>query len=127
MDPTATNMITRTVTISNATKVDWEDITHDADFIYIGDIGNNSSDRADLKIYKISKTDYDASDSVTAEIINFSYVNQSDFIANPQATLWDAETLISIDANNLLVVSKNWETFVAQAYLVSKTPGTQVR
>ena len=123
MDPSGPT-ITRTVTISNATNVDWEDITQDADYIYIGDIGNNNGDRTDLKIYKISKTDYDASNSVTAEIINFSYANQSDFTSNPQATPWDAETLISIDANNLLLVSKNWVTFEAQTYVVPKTPDT---
>lgn len=125
MVPTSST-ITRTVTLSGATNVDWEDITQDDNYIYIGDIGNNSGDRTDLKIYKISKAAYNASTSVSAETINFSYANQSDFTSNPQATPWDAETLISIDANNLLIISKNWNTHVAQAYLVSKTPGTYV-
>lgn len=124
MDPSSST-ITRIVTISGATNIDWEDITQDADYIYIGDIGNNSGDRNNLKIYKISKTDYDTSDTVsTVEVINFSYANQSDFTSSPQATPWDAETLISIDANNLLIVSKNWVTHEAQTYVLSKTPGT---
>ena len=46
--------ITRTITISNATNSDWEDITQDDTHIYIGDFGNNSNgNRQDLKIYKI--------------------------------------------------------------------------
>lgn len=122
MDPTANN-ITRTVTITGAANLDWEDITQDDNYIYIGDIGNNNGNRINLKIYKISKADYDASNSVAAETINFNYTNQSDFTSNPQGTPWDAETLISIDANNLLLISKNWDTFVTQAYLIPKIPG----
>ncbi|MFH6767298.1 T9SS type A sorting domain-containing protein [Gaetbulibacter aquiaggeris] len=123
MDPTS-SVVTRTVTISNASNVDWEDITQDDNYIYIGDIGNNYGNRKDLKIYKISKADYDASNSVSAETINFSYANQTNFIWNLDTTPWDAQSLISIDANNLLIISKNWDTYVAQAYLVPKTPGT---
>jgi hypothetical protein len=33
--------VLRTVAITNATNVDWEDIAQDASYIYIGDIGNN--------------------------------------------------------------------------------------
>ncbi|HEY5688183.1 MAG TPA: T9SS type A sorting domain-containing protein [Yeosuana sp.] len=123
MDPTS-SVVTRTVTISNASNVDWEDITQDDNYIYIGDIGNNYGNRTDLKIYKISKADYDASNSVSAETINFSYANQTNFTWNLDTTPWDAQSLISIDANNLLIISKNWDTYVAQAYLVPKTPGT---
>jgi len=43
--------ITRTITISNATNIDWEDIAQDDTYIYIGDIGNNSGSRTDLKFY----------------------------------------------------------------------------
>jgi hypothetical protein len=67
----STGTITRTVTITNATNVDWEDIAQDASYIYIADIGNNYGNRTDLKIYKISKVDYDdADDSAAAEIIS---------------------------------------------------------
>jgi len=125
MDPSSSS-ITRIVTLTGITNVDWEDITQDADYIYIGDIGNNNGDRSDLKIYKISKTEYNASNTVSAETINFSYANQSDYTSSPQATPWDAETLISLDTNNLLIISKNWENHVAQTYLAPKSPGTYV-
>src|SRR5690606_14700262 len=49
VNPT-TGAITRTVEITNATNGDWEDIAQDSTHIYIGDIGNNSGDRTDLKI-----------------------------------------------------------------------------
>jgi hypothetical protein len=37
----STGAIIRTVAITNATNMDWEDIAQDASYIYIGDIGNN--------------------------------------------------------------------------------------
>ena len=43
--------VTRTVNITNAENVDWEDIGQDGTHIYIGDIGNNSGNRTNLKIY----------------------------------------------------------------------------
>ena len=119
-----TGLVTRTVTILNTTNVDWEDITQDDTSIYIGDFGNNiSGNRTDLKIYKISKSDYLSMDTVTAETISFSYSDQTDFTAT-STTEWDAEALVSFDASNLIVFTKNWVNGITKGYLVSKTPGT---
>ena len=121
---TISGSVTRNISISNATNVDWEDLTQDDNHIYIGDIGNNNGTRNDLKIYKIDKNDYLNSTSVTAETINFSYADQMDFTSNPNNTEWDAEALISFDENNLMLFSKNWVTNETLAYLIPKTPGS---
>ena len=119
-------LVTRTITVSNATNVDWEDITQDDTSIYIGDIGNNASgNRTDLKIYKISKSDYLSMNTVNAQTISFSYSDQTDFNAtNANETEWDAEALVSFDASNLILFTKDWINEITKAYLVSKTPGT---
>ena len=118
---TISGSITRTVTISNATNVDWEDMTQDdSHFIYVGDIGNNNGNRTDLKIYKIDKSDYLNATTVTAQTIDFDYANQSDFTSNTNNTEWDAEALISIDQNNLVLFSKNWVDNQTSAYLIPK-------
>ena len=119
-----TQTVTRTVTITNASNTDWEDIAQDDTHIYVGDFGNNNGNRTDLKIYKISKSDYNASTSVTAEIINFNYANQLDFTSSPNTNPWDAEALLSLNANTLLIISKNWVDGISNAYAVPKTPGT---
>lgn len=118
-----TGKVTRTVKITNAENVDWEDIGQDATHIYIGDIGNNSGNRTNLKIYKIAKADYNTSDNVTAEIIAYSYADQKDFTRNPNTTNWDAEGLISY-RDKLLVFTKNWEDQKTNVYAVPKTRGT---
>jgi hypothetical protein len=121
-----TRLVSRTITISNAINVDWEDITQDNTSIYIGDIGNNvSGNRTDLKIYKISKTDYLSMDTVTAETISFSYSDQIDFRgSSANSTEWDAEALVSFDATNLILFSKNWVNGTTKGYLVPKLAGT---
>lgn len=121
-----TGLITRTITISNAINIDWEDMTQDDTSIYIGDIGNNiNGNRTDLKIYKISKTDYLSMETVTAETISFSYSDQTDFTpVSNNNTEWDAEALVSFDTSNLIVFTKNWVNGITKGYLVPKTPGT---
>lgn len=121
-----TELVTRVITIIGATNVDWEDMAQDDSSIYIGDFGNNSGDRTDLKVYKISKSDYQSSNVVTAEIISFTYANQIDFTSNPQNTTWDAEALVSWDASSLVLLSKNWVSGTTSAYVLPKTPGIYV-
>lgn len=121
---TISGLVTRTVMVINATNVDWEDIAQDDTSIYIGDIGNSSGNRTDLKVYKVNKGDYLSSTEVTAEIINFHYSDQIDFVSNLNNTEWDAEALISFDADNLILFSKNWVNGTTKAYPIPKTSGT---
>lgn len=122
IDPN-TGMVTRTVTISNATNTDWEDITHDETYIYIGDFGNYQGHRTNLKVYRIAIADYFASTSVTADVINFSYANQTDFTPSPLATNFDAEGLVHYN-DKLYIFSKNWLDINCNIYELPKTPGT---
>lgn len=119
---TISGTITRTIAISNATHIDWEDISQDNTHIYIADIGNNNGDRQDLKIYKILKSDYISSTSVTAEVISFSYEDQTDFTAQPNNTNFDAEA-IAVYQENILIFTKNWVDFKTNAYTIPKSAG----
>lgn len=114
--------ITRTIRIENATNVDWEDITQDDAFIYVGDIGNNSGNRQDLTIYKIDKADFLISDMVTAERIDFAYEDQTIFSPTPNSE-WDAEALIHLNGE-LIVFKKQWQTTATTAYSIPLTPGS---
>ena len=119
----ATGMVTRTVTVTNATNEDWEDLASDDTYIYIGDFGNFRGDRTDLKVYRIAIADYLASTSVTADVINFSYDDQTDFTPSPLATNFDAEGLMHYN-NTLYVFTKNWLDGNTNIYELPKTPGT---
>ena len=112
----------RTVTINNATNVDWEDITEDEYHIYIGDIGNNNGTRTDLKIYKILKTDYLNNNSVSAETISFSYEDQTDF-SSSNSHNFDAEAIVFY-GDSFFVFTKNRGDFKTNVYKIPSTIGT---
>jgi hypothetical protein len=105
--------IAQTVTVSNATNVDWEDITADANYLYIGDFGNNTNgNRTDLKIYRISKAAIGnaAIVSVMADVINFTYSDQDQTNLPPTGnnnTEFDCEAFFIKD-NHLHLFSKDW-------------------
>ncbi|NKI32073.1 T9SS type A sorting domain-containing protein [Croceivirga thetidis] len=113
--------IVRTVEINNVPNLDWEDLAQDNDFIYIGDFGNNSGDRQDLAVLKISKSDFLNNGSVNAERINFAYEDQTDFMTSEQ-TDWDAEALFVLN-NSLIILTKQWVSNGTVAYRLPKEPG----
>ena len=119
-----TGNISRTVVVSNVTNTDWEDICIDANYIYIGDFGNNAGARIDLKIYRVLISDYNStlSDTVTAEIINFNFSDQTSFLPSLYITNFDVETLISF-GDSLYVFTKNWGNSETSYYAISKLPG----
>lgn len=116
--------VTRTVEILNAENIDWEDITQDDQYIYIGDIGNNLGTRTDLGIYRISKQEYDQSESVVTERINYNYEDQTDF-TNQGNSDWDAEALFVLEGQ-LIVLTKQWNSLGTVAYSVPSTPGNHI-
>ena len=119
---TADGTVTRTVTISNATNIDWEDIAQDDDYIYIGDFGNNNGTRGDLIIYVISKADFNSQTSVTADSIEFQYAEQIDFTSHPKDTDFDCEAMVVV-GDSILLFTKNWVNDKTNLYKLPKTAG----
>ncbi|MDC1492725.1 T9SS C-terminal target domain-containing protein [Flavobacteriaceae bacterium] len=123
----ANGNVIRTVNITNATNYDWEDITIDSEYIYIGDFGNNYGNRQDLLIYKISIIDFinTTDNTVSAEQINFSYSDQINFQSNPYNSNFDAESLISFN-DSLYIFTKNWADRKTNIYPLTKNTGTYI-
>ncbi len=122
---TTNGEIKRKVIIRNAGHIDWEDISNDDHFIYVGDFGNNFGSRKDLCIYKVSIEDYFAAqnDSIDAELISFSYKDQKSFKHNPSYTNYDAEAVMSYN-DSLYIFTKNWGDNLSYIYSCPKEPGT---
>lgn len=116
--------IKRTVSISNVDNIDWEAISQDDEYIYIGDFGNNVGIRKDLAIHRIAKTDYINFDNVTASTITYSYVDQEDF-TNDGYSDWDAEAFFILN-DQLIILTKQWQSLGSVAYAIPKTPGDYV-
>lgn len=98
------------ITIINATNIDWEDITRDVDTnIYIGDFGNNDNSRKNLKIYKIPKPSFIKEDTTTASVISFSYSDQTAFPPGNGNLNFDVEGFFH-SGDSLYLFSKNHST-----------------
>ncbi len=108
-------------------QVDWEELTYSDAYFYIGDFGNNSGDRTDLKIIRFSESElspdfYDT--IVQRDTIFFSYPDQSDF--TPSTTHdFDCEAFFVRD-NSCHLFSKNRSSSFLRHYSFPALPGTYV-
>lgn len=116
---TTTGSILRTVTVGNAINSDWESITDDGSNVYIGDFGNNSGNRTDLKILKIAKAELTnpSTDTVNAGIIHFSYTDQRDFTSALNFNNFDCEAFCAWN-DSLHLFSKNWGDQLSRHYIM---------
>ncbi len=115
----------RTVKVTNAPNIDWEDLAASPNHLFIGDFGNNLGNRTDLKILKIPISNLLNQTEVSAEIIEFSYPDQSDFSEANANHNFDGEAMIFWE-NQLHLFSKNWIDERTKHYTLSTSTGNQV-
>lgn len=120
---TSTHEIVSRVVVSNAINVDWEEITTDKEYLYIGDFGNNRGNRKDLAIYRIGLDQLAVSGdhTVVAEKIDFYYPEQNNFKAGNNHN-FDCEAFVAFD-NKLYLFTKNRIDQHTQLYSLPSTPG----
>jgi len=123
IDP-VTGKVLRTVAVVNSTNTDWESMTQDSLNIYIGDFGNNSGIRTDLRILKIKKSYLKdpSSNTVKAGIIYFHYPEQKEFKPAPNNTNFDCEAFF-FQNDSLHLFSKNWADQQSGHYVIPAKPG----
>jgi hypothetical protein len=120
-----TGVIHKTLHLTNAENVDWEDITQDSKYIYIGDFGNNRGNRKDLCVYRISKQDIEANSNkqnISSDKINFYYQDQDSYISSFRSTPFDCEALL-FDGESLILFSKDWVDQRSTLYKLPVLPG----
>ncbi len=116
--------VLRTVFFNDAENKDWEDMTTDSSYVYVGNFGNNFGNRKDLKIYRAQISDLLAQDEIDADEIAFSYPDQDDFF-NGYNHNHDCESIIAY-GDSLYLFSKNWQNMQTKLYSLPKKPGTYV-
>lgn len=115
--------IKKEITVKNAENDDWEEITQDEKYIYIGDFGNNNGIRKNLRIYKVKKKNLDAKDNeVKAEVIEFVYANQKNFHFTMNETPFDCEAMVEWN-NQLYLFTKDWEKQTTTIYKILNKEG----
>lgn len=102
---------------------DWEALTGDSDFFYIGDVGNNNGQRKFVQVHVVPNQSSNSENN--ASTLKLSYINN---VINKNKYLdhdFDAEALISLD-DNLLLFSKSWNTGTLFIYQLNKTEPIQL-
>lgn len=128
----ATGEISKRITLDvPITNMDWEDITQDETYIYVGDFGNNAGTRHDLRIFRVAKSLISAIEDGSATIpaaniqtIEFTYNDQTDFTDHSNDTPFDCEAMIYHDGN-LHLFTKGWDGNGTRHYVLPATPGTR--
>ena len=111
-----------TPTVENTTNTDWEEITQDSLYMYIGDFGNNQGSRTDLHILRILKSSF-LNPPLLADTIWFQYEDQVDYTPTSQSTDYDCEAMI-VKEDSIYVFTKEWSSQGTTVYRLPKIPGT---
>lgn len=125
---TTTGQIVQTIKLLHAKNEDWEDITQDDHYFYVGDVGNNKGIRKDLKIYKVAKVLIPVNGNAEIsdwEEIDFRYADQKVFEKKMNKNDFDCEAISSF-GDSLYLFTKNWATQKTRVYALSKSPGIYV-
>ena len=110
--------------LSGIVNTDWEEISQDGDYIYIGDIGNNSGNRNDLKIFRAGKRSI-LNNSAVFDSVCIIYSDQVDFTPATYDSDFDCEAFI-VSKDSIYLFTKEWISNGTSVYSLPKTPGKYV-
>lgn len=118
--------IKRKIKLENVVNTDWEEISQDSSYLYIGDFGNNyRGNRTDLHILRIEKKSFLFNNPVI-DTISFSYSDQSDFSKQkPNSTDFDCEAFI-VSKDSIYLFTKQWTQNKTAVYTLPKIPGNYI-
>lgn len=104
--------IQRSIKITNAKNIDWEDMTQDdLGHFFIGDFGNNSNKRSNLTIYKIKNPTHIKGNNTKAEIIRFKFNDQNIFDKKKSNKNFDVEAFVFYRKKLYLFTKNRTEPF----------------
>ncbi len=105
---------------------DWEEISQDSNYVYIGDFGNNvNGNRTNLKILRVEKNSILALAPIT-DTISFSYSDQTDFTpTGANNTDFDCEAFV-VTTDSIYLFTKQWVSNKTSLYSLPKIPGNHV-
>lgn len=120
----ASGRVVQRVRLTNFANVDWEDLTADAHYLYVGDFGNNNGTRRNLRVLRLPRP-APADSTAQAEAIAFSYPDQTDFTSRPNQQNFDCEAFF-VAHDSLHLFTKNWQDQRTCYYTLPTAPGAYV-
>ncbi len=110
----------RELQVKNGKNIDWEDLASDPNGnVYIGDFGNNESDRKDLVIYKVPNPEVEKGEKIDAKKIKFNYPDQKKFPPKNKKQQFDCEAMFYYDGHLYLITKNRTHPFTGKARIYS--------
>ena len=107
-----TNKVEKTIRVKNASNIDWEDLARDTiGNLYVGDFGNNNSNREDLTIYTIAQPGSLEKRRTEALITTFYLEDQEKFPPKEKNLSFDVEAFIYLKGNFYLFTRNRAKKF----------------
>lgn len=119
--------IKKKINLEGVKNIEWEEISQDSLYLYIGDFGNNAmGNRKDLHILRIEKKSLSKA-TPTIDTIFFSYDNQKEFEPKKEANItdFDCEAFVA-SRDSIYLFTKQWVSEKTSVYSLSKNPGTHI-
>lgn len=118
--------IQKKIKLEKVKNNDWEEISQDSSFIYIGDFGNNfQGNRKNLHLLRIEKKSF-LTNNPAIDTISFSYSNQTDFTEQKENnTDFDCEAFV-VSKDSIYLFSKQWKQNKTTVYVLPKIPGKYI-
>ena len=115
--------IQKKIKLEKVKNNDWEEISQDSSYIYVGDFGNNfQGNRKNLHLLRIEKKSF-LSNKPLIDTISFSYSNQTDFgIQKENSTNFDCEAFV-VSRDSIYLFAKQWSQKKTSIYVLPKIPG----
>lgn len=111
-DPNGGKILDST-TFSNTSNIDWEALAANDSLVFIGDMGNNNSNRKNLRIYFFPAALLGQKD-VQVDTLEFFYPEQTDFQSNPLG-IYDCEAMIALK-DRIYLLSKSYGDVKCRLY-----------
>ncbi|CAC9975668.1 T9SS C-terminal target domain-containing protein [Flavobacterium panici] len=118
--------IKKKIILDQVVNHDWEEISQDSSYLYIGDFGNNyNGNRTDLNILKIEKKSFLEGNPIIEKIL-FQYADQTDISAQkPNSTDFDCEAFV-VSKDSIYLFTKQWKSSKTSIYVLPNQPGNYI-
>ncbi len=115
-----TGSILKRFVVKDVKNTDWEDITLDGKYLYIGNFGNNENKRKNLSIIRVSWKDALIKDTINSEFMTFEFGDQKAFPPENKALNFDTECVVFADGFLWLFTKNRTDPFdgVSNVYRV---------
>ncbi len=112
--------IAKTIELPGATNKDWEEISQDNHFLYMGDFGNNNGDRKQLQIYRLSKAAL-LEGKVILDSIRFQWPELR--TSNEPKINFDCEAMVVMDDSIFLFTKEYKKRRCSRIFKIPAKPG----